>query len=52
MQQSKQRKSSESVFLNVDEYVAFTQKYGVYGGDAVKLKKEIDRQLTPKIKPK
>lgn len=32
------------VFLSVDEYCDFAQKHKVYGADAVKLKKKLERE--------
>ena len=34
---------SLEVWKSVGEYIAFTVKHGVYGGEAVKLKKAMDK---------
>lgn len=42
------------LWKNVDEYYAFTQKHKVFGGEAVKLKTQMDKlkiSMLPRIRP-
>ena len=36
-----------SVFKNTDDYIEFCKKHGVFGTEAIKLKKEMQRSIIP-----